>query len=60
MIVVFPDHTHFLFSYSSILLSKIQQKKGKIGLSVRVVVVVVCVCVWGGGGRGGYHAISRT
>ena len=45
MIVVFPDHTHLLFSYSSILLIKIQQKS-EIGLSVQV--------------GGGYHAISRT
>ena len=44
MIVVFHDHTHLLFSYSPILLIKIQQKSG-IGLSV---------------GVGGYHAIPRT
>ena len=28
VIVVFPDHTHLRFSYSSILLIKIQQKSG--------------------------------
>ena len=26
--MVFPDHTHLLFSYSSIILIKIQQKSG--------------------------------
>ena len=44
VIVVFPDHTHLLFSYSSILLIKIQQKS-EIWLSMQV---------------GGYHAISGT
>ena len=28
VIVIFPDHTHLLFSYSSITLIKIQQKSG--------------------------------
>ena len=28
VIVVFPDHTRLLFSYSSIILIKIQQKSG--------------------------------
>ena len=42
--MVFPDHTHVLFSCLSILLIKIRQKS-EIGLSVQV---------------GGYHAISRT
>ena len=28
VIMVFPDHTHLLFSYSSIILIKIQQKSG--------------------------------
>ena len=37
VIVVFPDHTHLLFSYSPLLLIKIQQKS-EIGLS----------CRWGG------------
>ena len=44
VIVVFPDHTHLFFSYSSILLIKIEQKRG--------------IEVFRGGG--GYHAISRT
>ena len=26
VVVVFPDHTHLIFSYSSIILIKIQQK----------------------------------
>ena len=34
VIVVFPDHTHLLFSYSPLLLIKIQQKS-EIGLSCR-------------------------
>ena len=46
VIVVFPDHTDLLFSYSSILLNKIQQKS-EIGLSVQV-------------GEGCYYAVSRT
>ena len=29
VIVVFPDHTQLLFSYSSMLLIKIQQRMGK-------------------------------
>ena len=28
VVVVFPDHTHLLFSYSSIILIMIQQKSG--------------------------------
>ena len=39
VIVVLPDHTNILFSYSSILLIKIQQKC-EIGLSVRVGVII--------------------
>ena len=39
--MVFPDHTHLLFSYSFILLIKIQQKSG-IGLSVKVGMGLSC------------------
>ena len=44
VMMVFPDHTHFLFSYPSILFIKIQQKSG-----MRFPV-----------GGGGYHADPIT